>query len=310
MRICSLLPSATEVLYELGLGDNVVGVTHECDYPPEARAKPVLVHPRVDPSASPGEVDRQVREFTGRGESLYTVDFEGLRAVAPDLIFTQDLCHVCAASPGDLGGALAQLPNPPRVITLAPRTLADVWNDIRKMGQATGRPRQGEALAAVLERRVEVVESVVGDTRHSRALCLEWLDPPYVAGHWVPEMVAWAGGLDVLGRAGEPSFPVAWADLLATQPDFVLVMPCGYGVERAVKEYQAAGFPAGWLELPAVRDDRVFAVDANSYFSRPGPRLAHGVELLAGLFHPARARWEIPAGAVRQVHRAASAQGL
>jgi iron complex transport system substrate-binding protein len=302
MRICSLLPSATEILYALGLADSVAGVTHECDFPPEAGKKPVLIQPRVDASAGPAELDRQVSALVGRGESIYSVDAELIGSIAPDLIVTQDLCHVCAASPEDLATALARLPRPPRVLTLAPRTLSDVWDDIRRIGEATGRAAEARLLAARLEARLAAVALAVGTSRERpRVLCLEWLDPPYVAGHWVPEMIAKAGGHDVLGRAGEPSFKVSWEEILATQPDVVVVMPCGYGVARAEEEFRLAGQPARWKDLPAVRNGRVFAVDANSYFSRPGPRLADGVALLAQLFHPERARGPATSQAVRRL---------
>ncbi|MGB8542350.1 MAG: cobalamin-binding protein [Candidatus Acidiferrales bacterium] len=287
MRICSLLPSATEILYALGLGDSVVGVTHECDFPPEAAKKPALIRPRVDPHAAAGEIDRQVSELVARGESIYAVDAELLRLLEPDLIVTQDLCHVCAASPDDLATALTRLPKKTRVLTLTPHSLGDVWNDIRKAGDATQRRREAQALAIILEQKVAAVEARVAHAKmRPRVLCLEWLDPYYVGGHWVPEMVAKAGGEDVLGRAGEPSFRVGGDEIAASGAEIIVVMPCGFNVKRTVAEYGTANFPGGYMNLPAVRERRVFAVDANSYFSRPGPRLAEGVALLAHLFHP------------------------
>ena len=287
MRICSLLPSATEILYALGLGASVVGVTHECDFPPEAATKPALIRPRVDPHAAAGEIDRQVSELVRRAESIYAVDAELLRSLEPDLIVTQDLCHVCAASPDDLATALTRLPKNPRVLTLRPDSLRDVWNDIRKAGDATRRRREAQALAITLEQKVAAIEAKAAHaTTRPRVLCLEWLDPFYVGGHWVPEMVAKAGGEDVLGRAGEPSFRVTGEQIEASGAEFIVVMPCGFNVKRTVTEYGAVKFPDGYMNLPAVRERRVFAVDANSYFSRPGPRLAEGVALLAHLFHP------------------------
>jgi iron complex transport system substrate-binding protein len=287
MRICSLLPSATEILYALGLGASVVGVTHECDFPPEAATKPALIRPRVDPHAAAGEIDRQVSELVRRAESIYAVDAELLRSLEPDLIVTQDLCHVCAASPDDLATALTRLPKNPRVLTLRPDSLRDVWNDIRKAGDATQRRREAQALAITLEQKVAAIEAKAAHaTTRPRVLCLEWLDPFYVGGHWVPEMVAKAGGEDVLGRAGEPSFRVTGEQIEASGAEFIVVMPCGFNVKRTVTEYGAFKFPDGYMNLPAVRERRVFAVDANSYFSRPGPRLAEGVALLAHLFHP------------------------
>src|ERR1700683_4928628 len=187
MRICSLLPSATEILYALGLGDSVVGVTHECDFPAEASKKPALIRPRVDPHAAAGEINRQVSELVARGESIYAVDAELLRSLQPDLIITQDLCHVCAAGPGDLADALSRFEKIPRVLSLSPHTLADVWDDIRKIGAAAGRIAKGDRLAADLKARIAAVEQRTStQSPIPGVLCLEWLDPPYVAGHWTP----------------------------------------------------------------------------------------------------------------------------
>lgn len=287
MRICSLLPSATEILYALGLGDSVAGVTLECDFPPEVTRKPALIRPRVDPQAASAEIDRQVSVLAARGESIYAIDTELLARLAPDLIVTQDLCQVCAASPEDLTTALAGLAKIPQVLSLTPHSLEDVWNDIRLVGKATGRARQAEALAARLEQRVAAVEAAVAHAAwRPRVLCLEWLSPYYVAGHWLPEMVAKAGGVDVLGRAHEPSFRTTANQLAKSKADVIVVMPCGYGLDRTVEEFRALQILADWADLPAWKERRVFAVNANSYFSRPGPRLADGVELLAHLCHP------------------------
>lgn len=301
MRICSLLPSATEIAYAIGLGDSVLGVSHECDYPPDAATKPSLLRPRVDPSAQPAEIDRQVSEIIAKGESIYAVDAELLRALDPDLILTQDLCHVCAASPDDLATALTKFEKVPQVLSLTPRSLADVWNDVRRVGKATGRAREADAFATKLEARVRAVEAALAKA-HSRprVLCLEWLDPYYVGGHWVPEMVAKAGGVDVLGRIRQPSYRVAAEEILSARADVIVVMPCGYNATRAAAECDASKFPAGWRDLPAVRNHRVFAVDANAYFSRPGPRLADGVELLAHLIHPELFS-AFPTGSFREV---------
>jgi iron complex transport system substrate-binding protein len=287
MRICSLLPSATEILYALGLGDSVVGVTHECDFPPDAAKKPALIRPRVDPQAPAAVIDRQVSELVARGESIYAVDAELLAALAPDLIVTQDLCHVCAASPDDLATALTRLPRMPRVLALTPHSLRDVWEDIRKIGEATQHRREAQALSITLEQKVAAIEAKTAQAKtRPRVLCVEWLDPYYVGGHWVPEMAAKAGGQDALGRAGEPSFRVSAEEIAATQAEIIVVMPCGFNVGRTASEYKTAINRDGWLDLSAVRDRRVFAVNANSYFSRPGPRLADGVAILAHLFHP------------------------
>jgi len=296
MRVVSLLPSATETLFALGLGDSVVGVTHECDFPHEAAKKPALIRPRVDPTAQPAELDCQVTELVRRGESIYAVDAELLKSLLPDLIVTQDLCHVCAASPDDLATALARFPKRPRVLSLTPHSLADVWDDIRRVGDATGRRREAQALAITLEQRVAAMEmKVARAVARPRVLCLEWLDPFYVGGHWVPEMVKKAGGDDVLGRAGEPSFRVTAGQIVDSRPDVIVVMPCGYNLARATEELRATRLPDAWSALPAIRDKRIFAVDANSYFSRPGPRLADGIAILARILHPELVSDEIPA---------------
>jgi iron complex transport system substrate-binding protein len=287
MRICSLLPSATEILFALGLGDSIAGVTHECDFPPEATKKPRLIRPRVDPHAAPAELDRQVTELVKRGEGIYAVDAELLGSLSPDLIVTQDLCHVCAASPDDLAAALTRLAKQPRILSLVPHSLRDIWDDIRRVGEATSRRREAQALAITLEQRVAAIEVKAAQTStRPRVLCLEWLDPYFVGGHWVPEMVAKAGGEDVLGRAGEPSFRVTTEQIANSKADVIIVMPCGYNVSRTVDGYSATQIPDSWKSLPAFRNRRLFAVDANGYFSRPGPRLADGVALLAHLLHP------------------------
>ena len=292
MRIVSLLPASTEILYAIGAGDSVVGVTHECDFPASAARKPKLIRPRVDPSAPPAELDRQVRELVERGESIYAVDAELLTNLAPDLIVTQDLCHVCAASPEDLASALSRLPREraPRVLTFTPRTLADVWAGIREIGEAVGCASQAQALASELERSVAAIESAMaGVAARPRVLCMEWFDPPYCGGHWVPEMVRIAGGADLFGREGEPSFPIEWEQILKSEPEVIVLMSCGYDLARNAEVWKSARQPAGWSALPAVQAGRVYAVDANAYFSRCGPRLADGVALLAKLFHPERA---------------------
>jgi iron complex transport system substrate-binding protein len=289
VRIVSLLPASTEILYAIGAGDSVVGVTHECDFPADAATKPKLIRPRVDPSAPPAELDRQVRELVERGESIYAVDAELLASLVPDLIVTQDLCHVCAASPEDLASALSRLPREraPRVLTFTPRTLADVWSGIREIGEAVDCVSKAQALASELEQSVSAIESAMaGVATRPRVLCMEWFDPPYCGGHWVPEMVRLAGGTDLFGRASEPSFPIAWEQILESRPEVIVLMSCGYDLTRNVEVWKSARQPAGWNALPAVQNGRVYAVDANAYFSRSGPRLAEGVALLAGLLHP------------------------
>ena len=301
VRICSLLPSATEILFALGLGDSVVGVTHECDFPAEAVTKPCLIRPRIDPNAAPIEIDRQVSTLVASGESIYTVDAELLASLAPDLVVTQDLCHVCAASPDDLATALTRFSKRPKILSLSPHSLADVWDDVRRTGEATGRRREAQGLAIHLEQKAASVEMQVANKPRRRVVCLEWMDPLYVAGHWVPEMVARAGGEDVLGRAGEPSFRVTAEEVAMSEAEIVVVMPCGYGLARAASEFSFDKLPKNWSGLPAIRDRRVFAVDANSYFSRPGPRLVDGVALLAQLLHSEASTTETFGGSFRRL---------
>lgn len=294
MKICSLLPSATEILFALELGDHVAGVSHECDFPPEAKSKPVLIKSRITHTESAAAIDRQVREFLERGESLYSVDFETLRAIEPDLIVTQDLCHVCAATPDDLGAALAHLERQPQVVTLNPHSLADVCADIRTVGEATGRAEQANTVVAEFERRIANVERSATGLDRPRVLCLEWLDPPYVAGHWVPEMVERAGGVDILGHAEKPSFRVDWETVLAAQPEVIVIMPCGYSLAAAAIEFRNLPLPIGWNDLPAARDGRIFVVEASGYFSRPGPRLAAGLGILTGAIHAGKESGALP----------------
>jgi iron complex transport system substrate-binding protein len=285
MKICSLLPSATEILFALGLGGQVVGVSHECDFPPQAKSKPVLIKSRISHTETAAAIDRQVREFLERGESLYSVDIDLLREIEPDVIVTQDLCHVCAATPDDLGAALSYLQNKPKIVTLNPHSLADVCADIRSIGEATACNGQANLLIAEFQEEITNVELSVAGLNRPRVLCLEWLDPLYVAGHWVPEMVERAAGIDVLGRRGKPSFRVDWEKVIESRPEVIVIMPCGYNLAAAEAEFLSLPLPKGWGDSPAVREGRVFAVDASGYFSRPGPRLAGGLRALACAIH-------------------------
>ena len=287
MRIVSLLPSATEILFALGFDREIVGVSHECDFPPQARSKPVVIHSRIPHHASPGEIDTFVRECVHRGESLYAVDADVLEALAPDLLITQDLCHVCAASPDDLGTALARFDRRPEVLCLNPQDLGDVWRDILLVGEETFRGPQAEALLEQIGGRLGAVErQMQPPATRPRVAFLEWLQPFYVSGHWVPEMIHVAGGEDVLGKIRTPSFRVHLQDIVESEPDILLIAPCGYTAQQARDEYRSMEFPEQWNAMPAVRNGRVYALEANSYFSRSGPRLITGIEALAKLFQP------------------------
>jgi iron complex transport system substrate-binding protein len=287
MRIVSLLPSATEILFALGLDREVVGVSHECDFPPHARDRRVVIHSRIPADAAPAEIDLLVREFVSRGESLYSVDEEALAELAPDLIITQDLCHVCAASPEDLATALACFSPRPAVLCLNPQDLGDVWRDILWVGEETCRGRAGETLLEKIGEGLKRIQNVVDDSvERPRVAFLEWLQPFYVGGHWVPEMIELAGGIDVLGRAYTPSFCVTEEAIVNAAPDVLFVACCGYSAERARDEYLSMSFGEAWASIPAVQQGRVYALEANHYFSRPGPRLVTGIEALAQIFHP------------------------
>lgn len=307
MRICTLLPSATEICYALGLGDSIFGVTHECDFPPEARKKRVVVTSRLPHTADSAEIDRLVTGFTARGESIYRVDAEALREIDPDLIITQDLCHVCAASPDDLAAALSTLPRVPKVLSLNPHTLDDVWSDIHTIGVATNCQKAAENLVEYLKDRVasarRAVQPFIANHSRPRIACLEWLNPVFNAGHWVPEMVAIAGGEDVLAHAGQPSVRMEWRQVFAAQPEVIMISPCGYGLKQAMEEFSRLPLPDGWNEMPAVKSGRVFVTDANSYLSRPGPRLAEGVAILAKALHP-DLDLAIPEGSLMAIGRA------
>jgi iron complex transport system substrate-binding protein len=286
MRIVSFLPAATEMVYALGLDADLVGVSHECDFPAAAREKPVVVRPALELAAlGPREIDDAVVQHVHNGASMYTVDEALLRALAPDLILTQDLCQVCAPSGNAITRLLAALESRPEVLYFTPKTLRDVWSDLRALGDATDTRKRTEAVIADGERRVaRVAERVARPTERPRVFFAEWVDPIFCAGHWVPEMIALAGGHDPLGRPGADSVRVEWSEVVASAPEVIVVAPCGYSLEQAREQLPSLESRPGWEKLPAVRDGRVYVVDANAYFARPGPRLIDGVERLAELF--------------------------
>jgi iron complex transport system substrate-binding protein len=286
MRICSLLPGATEIAYLLGLGDQIVGVTHECDHPADAKQKPVVVRSAIDPNRmSSLEIDRKVGELLQAGKGLYTIDEPAFLGAAPDVILTQGLCDVCALDYNDVVKAAQLLPRAPVIVSLNPHSLTDMLDDISRVGAATSREATAKDLVEDLRRRIERVGLSEPDYR-PRVICLEWFEPLYVAGHWVPEMVALAGGHDVLGRTGEPSHKVNWQGVLDAKPDVMLLMPCGFDTRRAVKESEPLRSREGWNEMPAVKAGNVYALNGSAYFSRPGPRLVNGLEILARIIHP------------------------
>jgi iron complex transport system substrate-binding protein len=287
MRICSLLPGATEILFALGLGDSIVGVTHECDYPPDARQKPVVVRTGIDPNRlTSAEIDREVSAILAGGNNLYTLDQQALRQSAPDLILTQGLCEVCALDYNHVVEAARSLPHPPQILSLNPHSLSDLLDDVLRIGVATNEHDAAAKLVRIFKERIQMVGERV-PARRPRVVCLEWFDPLYIAGHWVPEVVELAGGEDVLGRVGEPSAKIEWRSVVEAKPDALLLMPCGFDLRRTVREATPLRQLEGWNDLPAVKAGNVYALNGNAYFSRPGPRLVDGLEILARILHPA-----------------------
>ena len=288
MRICSLLPSATEIAFALGLGDAVVGVTHECDYPADARQKPILVRSWIDPNQMTSlEIDSRVSERLRSNKALYILDEERLREAAPDVILTQGLCDVCALDYSEVVSAAEALPKKPKVVSLTPHSLTHVLTDVIRIGEATDRRKDAESLCQTLTHRISAVRDPAALlTGRPRVACLEWFDPIYAAGHWLPEMVDLAGGRDCLGQKGEPSAKIEWQRIVESRPDVVVLMPCGFDAQRAAMEATSLKRRAGWHDLPAVKTGRVYAVNGSAYFSRPGPRLVDGLEILANIIHP------------------------
>ena len=292
-QIVSFLPSATEMACALGLSDQLVGITHECDYPPEVRGKAIVVRKALPiETMSQLEIDIAVSERMRDGLSLYEVDEKLLQELAPDLILTQNLCQVCAPSGNEVSQALNLLPKKPQILWLTPNSLAEIFANLRELGVATGHSKKAEELIAGAWARLRKIESV---TEHlavrPRVFCMEWFDPVYCSGHWVPEMVKIAGGLDSLSKAGADSVRIPWADVVAWKPEVLILTPCGFDLAQTIEQSQQLFNYPGWSTLPAVRDGRVYAVDANSYFARPGPRVVDGAELLAHLIHPELFSW-------------------
>jgi iron complex transport system substrate-binding protein len=283
MRIASLVPSATEMLFALGLGGSVVAVTHECDFPLEAADLPHLTRSVIPENLSAAEIDAAVRERTEKGEAIYELDESLLHELQPDLIVTQQVCAVCAVSYDDVTKVAERIDSQPTVLSQDPSTLGEVLADVRRLGEAAGAVEAADEFLAAAADRLDTVQDAVETADPLRVAALEWLDPVFVGGHWVPQMIELAGGEDVLGFAGEKSRTAEWAELAAVRPEVVVSMPCGYYAEQAAKETMEHA-----ERLAALRPERVVAVDAAAYFSRPGPRLVDGVELLGYLFHPDR----------------------
>ena len=277
----SLVPSATEMLFALGLGPDLIAVTHECDYPPAALELPRVTRDVLPPGLSSAEIDAAVKELTLQGQSIYELDTEELHDLRPDLIVTQALCSVCAVSYDDVRAIAQEIETRPRVLSLDPHTVGEVLGDARTLAEATDRRDAAVELVRDAAARIDRVRLAVRGARRPRVAALEWLDPPFAAGHWVPQLIDFAGGEDVLGFAGENSEQRSWEEVISSQPDVVVVMPCGYDAQIAYREAEMHRD-----ELRALGAGEVVAVNAAAYFSRPGPRIVDGLELLASIIHP------------------------
>ena len=287
MRIVSLLPSATEIVCALGLEDWLVGVTHECDYPPSVRRLPRVTRTLIPTDATSGEIDRLVSDRLETTRALYTLDMEALEKLRPDLIVTQTLCGVCAVAEEEVRAAACALPGRPDIVNLEPMSLSDVLASIRQVGAVTGTDDRADAAVARLTARVDAVAiRSAGLTNRPRVLLLEWIDPPFSCGHWSPELVRLAGGVEGLGREGEPSRRLEWQEVLEWDPEVVVVACCGFDVERTLRDVPILFDVPGFEDVPAARAGRVFVVDGSQYFSRPGPRLVDSLEILAHALHP------------------------
>ena len=287
MRIISLLPSATEILFALGLDDQVLAVTHECDYPAGALAKPHITRSLLAPNLTSGEIDAAVRsQLTSDAHSLYTIDRDLLAAIKPDLIVTQQLCEVCAVDYDEVLDAITILPKQPHVINLEPERLADVLRDIQTVGATTGREQDAETLIANFEERIERVRLAVSQaTTRPRVAFIEWIDPVFCGGHWNPELIEMAGGEDGIGRLGQRSEQIPWERVREYQPEVMVVACCGFTEERARQDEPTLRAYPGFDTLPCAQNDRVYFVDGAAYFSRPGPRLIDSLEILARCIH-------------------------
>jgi iron complex transport system substrate-binding protein len=289
VRIVSFLPSATEMACALGLADSVVGITHECDYPPEIKSKPVVVRAVLPlERMSQSEIDRAVAERIRQGQSLYEIDEQLLRELAPDLILTQNLCQVCAPSGNEVSQVVKALPKAPQILWLTPKSINEIFDNVRELGVATGRAAEAETLVTDCERRLASLANRTEGAHKPRVFCMEWLEPVYASGHWVPELVKIAGGIDQLGSERGESVRISWDEIAAWAPEVLVIMPCGFNLQQTMKQiWSVFGRQSSpFFDLPAVQNNRVYAVDANSFFARPGPRVVEGAELLAQLIHP------------------------
>lgn len=300
MRICSFLPSTTEIVCALGLEENLVGITHECDYPPKITDKPHTIKSSIDTkSLSSKEIDEYVSNAKKEGKSIYIVDIEELKAADPDIIFTQNLCKVCAVSDGEVIEATKVLQKKPETISFDPHNIDDILKTIIKIGEITNTKDKAKELVDALQKRIYTVRDKLSNERdRPRVFCLEWLEPPFVAGHWVPEMIEIAGGTCGLSKIGEVSKKVSWCDIAEFAPNYMLIMPCGFDIQRTLDEIDKAISVNEWHQLPSTRKGHSYVLDANSYFSRPSPRIVDGIEIIAKIVHPDIFKNEFPVDSV------------
>ncbi len=305
MRIVSFLPSATETLYQLGAGREIVGVTHECKFPAQARKKPQVIRPSFDPRHMTGrQIDSKIVELMRSGKDIYIVDDKVLRKASPDLIVAQGLCEVCSPFTKEISRAVSVLGGRPDVLVLDPHDLDDILVSIMDVADKVGRVREGTRLVASLQMRIDAVRNmkIIKKRSRPRVLCIEWLDPLFTAGHWVPQMVEYAGGINGISVAGEQSRRMEIDEAVQFDPDIIVLMPCGFEISRTLKELPALARNEKWKSLRAVKNNNVYAVNANAYFSKPGPRTVVGLEILAKILHPDAARQiRVPKGSYRKI---------
>lgn len=285
-RVVSLIPSATEIVCALGLAERLVGRSHECDFPAEVAPLPVLTRPKLDPAAPSGEIDRQVHDLLGQALAVYEVDARRLRELAPDAVLTQDLCDVCAVSLRDVEAALADWSGGAQLVSLKPTRLDHLWSDIRRVAEVLGEPLRGEALVEHLQGRLRRLEERLRSRSRPKVGCIEWLDPIMDAGNWVPELVAAAGGRELLSSPGGHSGYLDWSRLQAADPEVLVMLPCGFDLKRTRREMTLLDAEPRWVGLAAVQAGEVYLTDGHQFFNRPGPRLVDSAELLAEIFHP------------------------
>jgi iron complex transport system substrate-binding protein len=305
MRIVSFLPSATETLYELGAGNQIVGVTHECKYPPQARKKPQVIQSSFDPGQMTGrDIDNKVVELMHTGKDIYVVDENTLKRVSPDLIVAQGLCEVCSPFTKEINRAVSLLGDRrPDVLVLDPHDLDDILVSIMDVAEKIGKVREGRKLVASLQKRIDMVRSMTMKLKHNpKVLCVEWIEPLFTAGHWIPQMVEYAGGINCLSSTGEPSRRMDIDEVVKLDPDIIVLMPCGFDIEQTLKELPVLASNEKWKSLQAVKNGNVYAVNANAYFSKPGPRTVVGLEIISKILHPETSKHiRVPKGSYKKI---------